>query len=388
MGGSTKTTNTNQQTSGSVNLPGWMTQAGQDLYGNASSWAKANPVQAYGGQLAAGTAGNQNAATAAAASGVGTGQTDLNAARMLTGQAANGGVQQVQAGQFDTAAAQKYMDPYVQQVQQNTLQEMQRQNGIDHASLNDSVQASKAYGGTRQALLESEQARNQNKNMMDYLGTSNAQAYTDAQGQFNADRGAQMQAQTTNAGNQQSVLDRMLAAGGQAGQLGTAANDLNTQDITNLSRTGAVDQATQQNQYDTAYQDWLRTQNQPLANYKSLNEILANTPRNVNTTGTMTGTETAKTSGGLLNTLMGIAQLGVSAAGAFSDRRLKRDVEQFDRLSNGLGVYRYRYLWDEPEDPIRIGVMADEVAQLVPEALGPVVAGYATVDYSKIGELL
>ena len=60
-------------------------------------------------------------------------------------------------------------------------------------------------------------------------------------------------------------------------------------------------------------------------------------------------------------------------------------------MSDGLGIYDFDYLPIEgqiaaymPEGRQR-GVMAHEVAVLRPEALGPVIDGYATVDYSKIG---
>jgi outer membrane immunogenic protein len=65
-----------------------------------------------------------------------------------------------------------------------------------------------------------------------------------------------------------------------------------------------------------------------------------------------------------------------------SDIRLKRDIALVGHLDNGLGLYRYRYLWD---DTIYVGVMAQEVAQLAPQAvlLGP--DGYLRVDYSQLG---
>lgn len=83
-------------------------------------------------------------------------------------------------------------------------------------------------------------------------------------------------------------------------------------------------------------------------------------------------------SGGLLG---GLASLGSAAITKWSDRRLKRNIEKVGLRPDGLGVYAYNYLWsDEPQ----IGVMADEVAQLRPEALGPVVDGYATVNYGAL----
>jgi len=84
-----------------------------------------------------------------------------------------------------------------------------------------------------------------------------------------------------------------------------------------------------------------------------------------------------------LGSLGGIAQ-GVGTAMAASDPRLKENVELIDLKPDGLGVYRYNYTDD---DVVRVGVMADEVARLRPEALGPVVAGFLTVDYAKLPDV-
>jgi len=64
-----------------------------------------------------------------------------------------------------------------------------------------------------------------------------------------------------------------------------------------------------------------------------------------------------------------------------SDRRLKKDIKLIGRTDEGLNVYEFRYL--DGSGPY-IGVMAQEVAEVKPEALGPTVNGYMTVDYSKI----
>jgi hypothetical protein len=79
----------------------------------------------------------------------------------------------------------------------------------------------------------------------------------------------------------------------------------------------------------------------------------------------------------------GIGDLLMSAASsvALSDRRLKENIVKMGTLKNGLNVYKYNYL---NEDDTHLGVMADEVAAILPEALGPVINGYNTVDYSKI----
>ena len=74
---------------------------------------------------------------------------------------------------------------------------------------------------------------------------------------------------------------------------------------------------------------------------------------------------------------------GTAAGGvAASDRRLKKNIQWIGRMKNGLDIYEYDYI--NGSGP-HVGVMADDVKVLLPEALGPVIAGFMTVDYSKIG---
>ena len=65
-----------------------------------------------------------------------------------------------------------------------------------------------------------------------------------------------------------------------------------------------------------------------------------------------------------------------------SDARLKRDIELLGRLESGIGIYRYRYLWSET---VYVGVMAQEVAEIMPHAVRRASDGYLRVDYEKLG---
>jgi hypothetical protein len=55
-------------------------------------------------------------------------------------------------------------------------------------------------------------------------------------------------------------------------------------------------------------------------------------------------------------------------------------------LENGLGLYRYRYLWS---DEVYVGVMAQEVALIRPDAIirSPL-DQYLRVDYVRLGQKL
>jgi hypothetical protein len=65
-----------------------------------------------------------------------------------------------------------------------------------------------------------------------------------------------------------------------------------------------------------------------------------------------------------------------------SDIRAKCDVVAVGQLDNGIGVYRYRYLWN---DQAYVGVMAQEVAEIVPDAVLHGEDGYLRVDYARLG---
>lgn len=78
----------------------------------------------------------------------------------------------------------------------------------------------------------------------------------------------------------------------------------------------------------------------------------------------------------------GSAPPPAAVAGA-SDRRLKTDIRKVGKLPSGLGVYTFRY---KSGGPVVMGVMADEVEQVYPDAvLKKHIAGeYDAVDYSKL----
>ena len=65
-----------------------------------------------------------------------------------------------------------------------------------------------------------------------------------------------------------------------------------------------------------------------------------------------------------------------------SDLRLKHDVVLLGRLDNGLGFYRFGY---NGSDKAYVGVIAQEVQAVMPEAVAYDRDGYLTVFYHKLG---
>lgn len=89
----------------------------------------------------------------------------------------------------------------------------------------------------------------------------------------------------------------------------------------------------------------------------------------------------SQSNGGGPSTIGSIASTVGGIASIFSDRRLKTAIRRVGEFADGLGIYTWRYVWGGQR--VR-GVMADEVAKLRPWALGPVVGGYATVNYGAL----
>jgi len=68
--------------------------------------------------------------------------------------------------------------------------------------------------------------------------------------------------------------------------------------------------------------------------------------------------------------------------GRRSDVTLKHNIALLGRLDNGLGFYRFSY---NGSDQVYVGVMAQEVQTVVPEAVVRSRDGYLEVLYDKLG---
>jgi len=81
-----------------------------------------------------------------------------------------------------------------------------------------------------------------------------------------------------------------------------------------------------------------------------------------------------------------------SGDGDGSDIRLKEDIRRLGKSPSGLPVYSFKYREDMKEHlrdsvdthTIYFGVMAQDLLELAPDAVGVDPSGYYNVDYSKI----
>lgn len=185
--------------------------------------------------------------------------------------------------------------------------------------------------------------------------------------------GTQADMNQFNANKRLQENQQRLAGAGMLGELGSMDTNDTLARLSGLLNIG-------QSQYG------IDAANSPLALLQAYGGLLnpsgvMNVTTGQNVTGESSGTQ--KQSGGLLGQILSAAAQ-VGSAAAMSERRVKRDIVKLGEEADGLGVYRFNYLWDAPDEPARFGVMVDEVERIRPWALGPEIDGVMTVNYGAL----
>ena len=120
--------------------------------------------------------------------------------------------------------AQQYMSPYLMASLQPQIDEARRQAEIQRIQDAGRLTRAGAYGGSRQAVMESEGARNLMTNLANITGKGYQDAFTAAQNQFNTEQARQQ------AAAQQAQQYGLSALGAQLGA-GATARDIEQQGI-------------------------------------------------------------------------------------------------------------------------------------------------------------
>ena len=169
-----------KQTGTESSLSNWAGDYVTDMLGKGQALAN-QPYQAYTGPLSAG----QSTAQQAAFQGIG----NLS---VPTGQMGAAGFQ---PQKFTAQAAQDYMNPYLESALNPQIEEARRQAQITRLGDANRLTQAGAYGGSRQAIMESELNRSLGQNLANITGQGYQTAYDKAMQQFNTEQGAAQQAQ-------------------------------------------------------------------------------------------------------------------------------------------------------------------------------------------------
>ena len=210
--------------------------------------------------------------------------TAANIARAQQGQGFQG-TQFGPAGEIDAAMAQKYMDPFMQNVvdvqkQQAILEDARQRSGRDAAA----VQAG-AFGGSRQAVQEGLAQEALARNLANIQATGSQQAFGQAQNQFERDRAARIGVEQAQAAERMAAEKIGLGAaelgGQQAAQLaelGKAARAGDVEAAQLLEGIGKANMARKQAGLDTAYEDFVRQRDYPREQIQFMSSVLRGVP--------------------------------------------------------------------------------------------------------------
>jgi hypothetical protein len=282
---------------------------------------------------------------------------------------------------------------YANQYNQERQNQLAANTQIDTARQNQSQLGL----GITNAISGVQQQNNQNRLSGAGLGQAQQSALAGVLGQvlggdqFNSQLGVTKAQGFIGAGQQGTN------AGLQAAGLLPAVDGLRYAPASNLLQVGGLQQSQNQNLINADMQRFQETQQTP---WQALSEY-ASFPTAIGSMGGQSvsrGTQQTKTSGvsplqsilGLGTSLLGLGTGGGATlgggllSGLFSDERMKENIRPVGELKDGQPVYAYNYKGDPRT---QIGLIAQEVAEKVPEAVGTMGLGdMLGVDYAKATE--
>ena len=261
------------------------------------------------------------------------GATDLAGASGLgslgmAGQLANTGANFAQQA-TNPNAVQAYMNPYLQASLAPQIESMRRQYGITGQQQQGAATQAGAFGGSREALMASENNRAMNSSIDNAIAQGYNTAFNNAQGQlqFGANLGLQ--------GNQ-AALSGLGQAGQAAGTLGALGGQQfgAQKDIIGMQgQYGAQQQAQQQQMINQAIQDYATQQQYPMMQLGMMSNMLRGLPMQGVTTQSYQATPNALTQGiGALGTGLTISNaMGTGkAAGGEIKSYAKGGIASYD----------------------------------------------------------
>ena len=213
-------------------------------------------------------------------SGIGAYQPMMEAAAATVGQGVS---------QLGPQAYGQYMNPYLTDVLEQSLFDLQRQADVERQRIGSAAIQSGAFGGSRQAVAEQELQRNVADAFARQSGQLRSQAFESAQ----------------NRAQQAGELFGKL--GLQQAALGEAAQAAQQRDVGMLSQLGGMEQQQQQAELEALRATSLERQYEPYQRIGFMSDIFRGVP---STTSTLTNQTSPSPS-----TLSQVAGLGLGIAG-------------------------------------------------------------------------
>lgn len=209
-----------------------------------------------------------------------------------------------EAKAYDPMSYRDYMDPYEDQVVQQTLADIQRSGDLQKQGLRDQAIKSGAFGGSRALLAEMEQQRNIDMQKARTAGQLRSQGYGQAQNQAMGAFENQMARGQSGAGIFQNLGTAQIGAG-------QMAQSLQNQDIKTLMGVGGLEQQQQQAEYDVQRQGAIEEAYEPFTRFGSMANIFATATKGTPASSMTLGAKPEQNVlGNIVGTTMGLNAYG------------------------------------------------------------------------------
>ena len=253
----------------------------------------------------------------------------------------------------------QYMTPYMQQVVSPVQQAIQQQQGQERSRQQAEQIRLGAFGQERGQLARAQLAGQQNLGLGQALSPLFQTGYGQALGAAQGD------------------LNRQLQAAQTLGGLGTGYQTAGLQGAQSLLGAGTLGQQTQQAGLQALYNQYMLQQQYPFLTSQYLTQAAGALGPGYG--GTTTGTQQSMQPLSFWGNPLSDPSLKTGTSGEDGDH-----PEVIGHTKDGQKIYRYRLIDPDTGElgPAQIGLMADEVEERNPEAVGDY-KGYRTVDYAK-----
>jgi hypothetical protein len=274
-GGGSKPQQQTEQNIVQSNLPKYFEPYAIDMMKRAEAESKREYTPYEGQRLAdenADTARSREIARSAAEGGI----AGLDTAQAGTSAGMNRALSGMgyQSQDFDSAQAQKYMSPYLQ----NVLDVQKNQALLDfnrgQADRNFAANQAGAFGGSRQGVQQALAGEGLQRQLAEIQATGQQKAFEQAQQQFGADRDARAQAEKMGL----SAAESLSGQSAQLAALGEKARAGDIESAQLLEKISKDRQAREQAGLDIGYEDFIRQRDMPREDLTFLSSILRGVP--------------------------------------------------------------------------------------------------------------
>jgi hypothetical protein len=262
--------------------PSWVEDSAKQAVGIGQRIA-GQQYEEYGGERVAGLSQNEQQGMRMASETAGAGQQYYDQSAALAERGSQ---------QFADADMSQYMNPYIMNALDPAAREIREQGARTGTALDDRATSMDAFGGSRSALMRSENYETTQQAVSDLYKTGLGAAYESGVNIWGDER------------------SRDMVAAGRFVNIGDAVTNANQTDISTLMATGATDRGIQQAMKDFDFSQFIENRDW---DFRALGAIIASLEGTKGSYST-TQTTTSKESGGELGQALGI---GAALLGTF-----------------------------------------------------------------------